>query len=74
MVDVNSRDFPQKVDKQSSTIPNHQTFSSNLKSPAFFKEGENVVFIRPFTVNSHTADKNRINLTCETKGFLHKAV
>jgi alpha-D-xyloside xylohydrolase len=74
MIDIDSSDFPQKIDNQNTSTLNHNNFSSDLRGPTFFKEGENVVFVRPFSINSYTVDKNRISLACKTKGFLHRTV
>jgi alpha-D-xyloside xylohydrolase len=71
MEEIKSTIFPQKVaDSSLSTQP----VDREIRGPSFFKDGEDVLFMRPKRVISNSVRENSVRFVCETIGFLSRTV
>src|SRR5258706_25 len=71
MEEIKSTIFPQKVaDSSLSTQP----VDREIRGPSFFKDGEDVLFMRPKRVISNLVRENSVRFVCETIGFLSRTV
>lgn len=71
MEEINSIVFPQKVADISLPI---YTVDWEMRGPNFFKDGEDVLFMRPKRVISSLVRENSMLFVCETTGFLNRTV
>ncbi len=71
MEEIKSIEFPQKV--ADSFLP-AQLIEREIRGPNFFKDGEDVLFMRPKRVISSTVQGNKVRFVCETIGFLNGTV
>jgi alpha-D-xyloside xylohydrolase len=69
MTSIDSNVYPQMVTGQpAGALP----AEVDVRGPAVFQYGENVIFMRPEQVIAWAADGNTVRFTCQTRGYRNK--
>jgi len=76
MTDVDSAAYPQKVGHPAANAdPAHARGvrgAAVVRGPTYFKDGEDILFMRPARLLSHSVDGTTVRLVCETRGTLNR--